>query len=114
MQPVLTQVPPTRWRSISATFMPAPVSRPARAGPAWPAPTMIASNACALTRGSQMVVDQEERAADRDHILDQGRGEVLSEQPGEGGSEGGADISAEYRAGDAAGQAREQYAKDSA
>jgi hypothetical protein len=40
---VLTQVPPNRWRSIIATAIPAPVSRPAREGPAWPAPMMIAS-----------------------------------------------------------------------
>src|SRR5882672_11319037 len=44
MQPVFTQVPPNRCRSISATVMPAAVSRPASDGPAWPAPTMMASN----------------------------------------------------------------------
>src|SRR3546814_14747434 len=44
MQPVLTHVPPTYLRSISATRMPASVRRPARNGPAWPAPMMIASN----------------------------------------------------------------------
>src|SRR3546814_8639703 len=43
MQPVLTHVPPTYLRSISATRMPASVRRPARNGPAWPAPMMIAS-----------------------------------------------------------------------
>jgi hypothetical protein len=43
MQPVLTQVPPSSLRSTSATFMPAPVSRPASDGPAWPAPMMMAS-----------------------------------------------------------------------
>ena len=44
LQPVFTQVPPTRWRSMMATFIPAAFSRPARAGPACPAPIMMASN----------------------------------------------------------------------
>src|SRR3546814_19473433 len=44
MQPVLTHVPPTYLRSISATRMPASVRRLARNGPAWLAPMMIASN----------------------------------------------------------------------
>ena len=44
VQPVLTQVPPNRWRSTMATVMPAPVSLEARVGPAWPAPIMMASN----------------------------------------------------------------------
>ena len=43
MQPVLTQVPPTFPRSMMATFMPAPASRAARDGPAWPVPMTIAS-----------------------------------------------------------------------
>jgi hypothetical protein len=43
MQPVLTQVPPKRPRSTTATFMPEPASRRASAGPAWPVPMMIAS-----------------------------------------------------------------------
>ncbi len=43
VQPLLMQVPPKRWRSIIATFHPAPARRVARGGPAWPAPTMIAS-----------------------------------------------------------------------
>src|SRR3954452_4392199 len=43
MQPVLTQVPPNSLRSTSATFMPAAVRRPAREGPACPAPMTIAS-----------------------------------------------------------------------
>ncbi len=43
MQPVLTQVPPTFPRSTMATFMPAPASRAAREGPAWPVPMTIAS-----------------------------------------------------------------------
>jgi hypothetical protein len=42
MQPVLTQVPPKSLRSITATDMPAAVSRPASGGPAWPAPIMAA------------------------------------------------------------------------
>src|SRR5580658_8988756 len=44
MQPVLTQVPPKRPRSMTATFMPACDSRPARGGPACPVPITIASN----------------------------------------------------------------------
>ena len=43
MQPVLTQVPPTFPRSMMATLMPAPASRAAREGPAWPVPMTIAS-----------------------------------------------------------------------
>ena len=43
MQPVFTQVPPKSLRSISATDIPAAVSRPAKGGPAWPAPMMRAS-----------------------------------------------------------------------
>ena len=38
MQPVFTQVPPNSLRSTIATVMPARVNRPARDGPAWPAP----------------------------------------------------------------------------
>ena len=52
MQPELTQVPPTSLRSITATVWPASVSLPASGGPAWPAPTMIASNFSAIERGS--------------------------------------------------------------
>src|SRR5437667_10586759 len=43
MQPVLTQVPPKNLRSMTATFIPAPASLPARDGPACPVPMMIAS-----------------------------------------------------------------------
>jgi len=39
----LTQVPLNSFRSISATFIPASVNRPARDGPSCPAPIMIAS-----------------------------------------------------------------------
>ncbi len=43
MQPVFTQVPPKRPRSITATRMPAAVKRPASDGPACPVPMIIAS-----------------------------------------------------------------------
>src|SRR5271155_5437683 len=43
IQPVLTQVPPNSFRSITATDIPAAVSRPASGGPACPAPMTIAS-----------------------------------------------------------------------
>src|SRR5947199_4816445 len=44
MQPLLMHVPPKRFRSMIATFIPAPVRRFASVGPAWPVPMMIASN----------------------------------------------------------------------
>ena len=43
MQPTLTQVPPTRFRSRIAVLRPAEASRTARGGPACPVPMMIAS-----------------------------------------------------------------------
>src|SRR5687767_7792943 len=43
MHPVLTHVPPNRWRSMTATDMPAVDSLFARVGPACPVPMMIAS-----------------------------------------------------------------------
>src|SRR5262245_59632098 len=43
VQPVFTHVPPNRPRSMTATVMPALVSRFARAGPAWPVPMIAAS-----------------------------------------------------------------------
>src|SRR5678815_2711103 len=48
MQPLLTQVPPNRLRSIIATFIPVPASRTARDGPAWPVPITIASYLVAI------------------------------------------------------------------
>jgi hypothetical protein len=42
-QPTLTQVPPKWWRSITAVFSPSLLQRAAMAGPAWPAPTTMAS-----------------------------------------------------------------------
>jgi hypothetical protein len=44
VQPVLTQVPPKRWRSMIATRWPAAAMRCASDGPAWPVPMMMASN----------------------------------------------------------------------
>src|SRR3981189_1168351 len=52
IQPELTHVPPTSLRSITATVYPASVNLPASGGPAWPAPTMIASNFSAMKGGS--------------------------------------------------------------
>lgn len=40
---ILMQVPPESFRSMMATFLPAPARRPARNGPAWPVPIMMAS-----------------------------------------------------------------------
>src|SRR5207248_9533672 len=48
MQPLLTQVPPNRLRSIIATFIPVSASRTARDGPAWPVPITIASYLVAI------------------------------------------------------------------
>src|SRR5437763_4897349 len=48
MQPLLTQVPPNRLRSIIATFIPVSASRTARDGPAWPVPITIASYLAAI------------------------------------------------------------------
>src|SRR6478672_5077168 len=48
MQPVLTQVPPNRLRSIIATLNPAPASRTASGGPACPVPITIASYVVAI------------------------------------------------------------------
>src|SRR5438067_9462163 len=48
MQPLLTQVPPNRLRSIIATFIPVSASRAARDGPAWPVPITIASYLVAI------------------------------------------------------------------
>src|SRR5262245_15722166 len=43
VQPSFTQVPPNLCLSMTATFIPAPESRAASAGPAWPVPTTMAS-----------------------------------------------------------------------
>src|SRR5881398_2336446 len=48
MQPLLTQVPPNRLRSIITTFIPVPASRTARGAPAWPVPITIASYLVAI------------------------------------------------------------------
>src|SRR5947209_19498160 len=48
MQPLLTQVPPNRLRSIIATLLPVSASRTARDGPAWPVPITIASYVVAI------------------------------------------------------------------
>src|SRR5207248_3956289 len=48
MQPLLTQVPPNRLRSIIATFIPVSASRTARDGPACPVPITIASYLVAI------------------------------------------------------------------
>src|SRR5262249_24124087 len=46
MQPVLTQVPPKNFRSITPTVRPESTRRCASAGPAWPVPMMMASKFC--------------------------------------------------------------------
>ena len=46
MQPVLTQVPPNKLRSMIATFIPGPANLPARDGPDCSVPMMIASYSC--------------------------------------------------------------------
>src|SRR5215208_1534218 len=73
MQPVFTQVPPTSLRSITATVWPASVSLPASGGPAWPAPTMIASNFSAMTQDSDEAdeVGDQESAADGHHVFEE-------------------------------------------
>ena len=48
MQPLLTQVPPKRLRSMIATFIPAAANRTASGGPACPVPMMIASYMIAI------------------------------------------------------------------
>src|SRR6266496_783549 len=55
MQPLLTQVPPNRLRSIIATFIPVSASRTARDGPAWPVPITIASYLVAIGHTSARV-----------------------------------------------------------
>jgi hypothetical protein len=49
MQPLLTQVPPNRLRSIIATFIPEFANRTASEGPACPVPIMIASYFVAMS-----------------------------------------------------------------
>jgi len=74
MQPVLTQVPPNRLRSTSATFIPAAVNRPARDGPACPAPMTMASKTWVMAQAHD-----ECRAEDRSGVLQQGGKPILSE-----------------------------------
>ena len=94
MQPVLTQVPPKSLRSIIATVLPAAVRRPARGGPAWPAPMIMASNfgmgvlfrlcllsdaAFDLRAGLASERDDEEASAYSDAVLNQCSGEIPAE-----------------------------------
>src|SRR5262249_1699783 len=58
MQPVLTQVPPNLSRSMTATFMPLAVRRPASEGPACPAPITIASKFWVMFQPSEIVKDR--------------------------------------------------------
>ena len=69
-QPVLMQVPPRCRRSTSATLRPAPASRTASDGPAWPAP-MTMSSKTRSCRSCEADRDQAER--DRRGILEEGR-----------------------------------------
>src|ERR1700733_4784587 len=66
VQPVLTQVPPNRWRSTMATLMPAVVRRSTSEGPAWPAPTTMASKVL-FTAESLL---RELRLYDKNHVRD--------------------------------------------
>src|SRR6476659_5933661 len=56
MQPVLTQVPPKSLRSTSATLSPALASSTASGGPAWPAPSTIASKCVAVAVTSKYLL----------------------------------------------------------
>src|SRR6478735_9123006 len=61
MQPVLTQVPPKSLRSTSATLCPDFARATASGGPAWPAPSTIASKcvAVAVTSGYSLPCGEE-------------------------------------------------------
>src|SRR4051812_5990222 len=80
IQPVLTHVPPTSLRSITATVCPAAVSLPASGGPACPAPTMIASNFSAMNGDSDEADEErgQKSAADGHDVLEDRAGAVLS------------------------------------
>src|SRR3954469_22576724 len=97
MQPVLTHVPPTSLRSITATVCPASVSLPASGGPAWPAPTMIASNFSAMNVDSDQADEEgdQETAADGDHVLEDRARAVL---PAAGGGKALSRLRAAQRA----------------
>ena len=77
-QPVLTQVPPRWRRSTSATVCPAPASRAASDGPAWPPPMTMASKRSLMPRHRG-----DEAEEDRRGILEQGRRAVGAEGGGQ-------------------------------
>src|ERR1700722_12289937 len=120
MQPVLTQVPPTSLRSITATVSPASVSLPASGGPAWPAPTMIASNFSAIERGSddRGEADEEgnqESAADRNDVFaDRHRPVTSAVGRGEACARRGAPQRARHRADHACAKADERVVRGAA
>src|SRR3954452_15017051 len=80
IHPVLTHVPPTSLRSITATLCPVSVSLPASGGPACPAPMMIASNLSAMNADSDEADEErgQESAADGHDVLEDRAGAVLS------------------------------------
>ncbi len=51
VHPVLTQVPPKRWRSTTATVIPAAAKRAYQRRTAWPAPMTMASNVLIAAHG---------------------------------------------------------------
>ena len=103
MHPVLTQVPPISLRSTMATVWPAAVSRPASGGPAWPAPTTIASKRVSQ---SSCYSGKRESTEHRDGIFEQGDRQVMAVCGGQAsarlvaaqGAEHGADGSRAERA----------------
>ena len=74
MQPVFTHVPPNSLRSTNATFMPAPVRRPASEGPGLAGPD---DDRVEVAHGSATMIEQ--RAADRHRVLDERRRAIAAE-----------------------------------
>ena len=99
VQPVLTQVPPRWWRSTSATVMPAPASRTASDGPAWPAPMTMASK-----RSLMPAQPRPGRAATATASSRRAAGRSRPKRGGEPGARLGAAERADHRADEAGDQ----------